>query len=157
MKATGKEKAALPPVTQIGIVVKDIEKTVQFYTSVLGLGPWDIRDGEIQGDPKLGKPGHIVCRFARAKSGPIEIELVQPLKGESLYTEFLRDKGEGLHHLGFFVTDIDAELDRFAQKGARSILGQDLPVCKFAYLAPEDSGGVILELLQWKVPVQKTA
>ena len=40
-------------------------------------------------------------RAGRARLGPIRLHLVQPLEGTSVYSEFLKTKGEGLHHMAF--------------------------------------------------------
>ena len=41
---TGKIK--LPPVSQVGMVVKDIDKVMQFYSDTFGIGPWVVKEGE---------------------------------------------------------------------------------------------------------------
>ena len=45
-----------------------------------------------------------------ARSGNVQIELLQPVRGEGLHVEFLASNGPGAHHLGFLVDDIDAEV-----------------------------------------------
>ena len=62
----------------------------------------------------------------------------------------LEERGEGIHHLGFFVKDIEKELDRL-KKGGIKVLerGGVLGVAKFAYLNTEKALGFILELIQF--------
>ena len=43
-----------------------------------------------------------------------QYELIEPLEGPTTYHEFLAQRGEGLHHLGYYVDDIDTEIARMA-------------------------------------------
>ena len=61
-----------------------------------------------------------------------------------------RRRGEGIHHLGFFVKDIEKELDRLKKEGIKVLeRGEVLGVAKFAYLDTEKALGFILELIQF--------
>ena len=150
MEKEAEVKVVLPPVSQIGIVVKDVEKTAEYYFSMFGIGPFTIQEASMEGSVSYGKPAPVKMKVAFAQMGPVEIELIQPLEGGELYTEFLRSKGEGLHHLGIDVGDFDtydrilAELDNRGIKPLLSYRGRRLD---FAYLNTQVIGGVILELL----------
>jgi len=150
MKEEGKGKVVLPPVNQVGIVVKDLEKTIQFHSLTLGIGPFKIREFKLEGAMLRGKPTNVKMRVALAQAGQVQIELIQVLDGESLHTEFLRDKGEGLHHLGFIVDDIDNKLAQLAKQGIKPVFNVDLPGVSAAYLDSDKIGGVIIELIQLK-------
>ena len=144
---------ALPPVSQVGIVVKDIEKTVAFYYSTFGIGPFAIvPEVKFEGAMLRGQPISTSIKVAFAQSGPVQIELIQPLEGENIYTEFLESKGEGLHHLGFQVDDFDGLLARFKSKGIEPVFWHHLGWMAFAYLSTDRIGGVIIELLWSKKP-----
>ena len=74
-----------------GIVVEDVEKAVEIYETVLGIGPWEFKD-----DREF---------FARMHYGDgYEMELVMPT-GEGVYADWLREKGPGLHHIKFETND----------------------------------------------------
>ncbi|MBM3132011.1 MAG: hypothetical protein FJZ95_03125 [Chloroflexi bacterium] len=143
---------ALPPVEQIGIVVKDIEKAVEYYTSTFGWGPFTIQEHAMKGPLYRGKPTDCRLKLAIARSGTIEIELIQVLEGETPHTEFLREKGEGLHHLRFRVDDLNAMLTELAREGIEPLWYQSLPKfgVSFAYLDTDKIGGVIMELIEVK-------
>jgi catechol 2,3-dioxygenase-like lactoylglutathione lyase family enzyme len=51
--------------------------------------------------------------------GNIELELLQPLGGQSPYQEFLESKGEGIQHLTFAVDDLDKEVSKFIAQGVK--------------------------------------
>jgi catechol 2,3-dioxygenase-like lactoylglutathione lyase family enzyme len=139
---------ALPPVSQVGIVVRDIEKTAAFYYSTFGVGPFAIvPEVKFEGVILRGIPTNAKIKVAFAQSGPLQIELIQPLEGENIYTEFLDTKGEGLHHLGFQVDDFDSMLAEFKSKGIEPVFWLNLGWMAFAYLNTETIGGVMFELL----------
>jgi methylmalonyl-CoA/ethylmalonyl-CoA epimerase len=139
---------ALPPVSQVGIVVRDIEKTAAFYYSTFGIGPFAIvPEVKFEGVILRGSPTNAKIKVAFAQSGPLQIELIQPLEGENIYTEFLDTKGEGLHHLGFQVDDFDSMLAEFKSKGIEPVFWLNLGWMAFAYLNTETIGGVMFELL----------
>ena len=82
--------------------------------------------------------------------GNIQIELIQVIKGKTIHSKFLEEKGEGIHHLGFFVKDVEKELDRLKKEGIEVLeRGEVLGVAKFAYLDTEKTLGFILELIQF--------
>jgi len=96
-----------------------------------------------------GKPSHYECRLRFAQIGPVELELIEPIKGECLQKEFLDSKGEGIHHLGFFVDDLDTEVSNLVRHGIEVIQsGKRLTGGGFAYLNTNAIGGIVLELIQ---------
>ncbi len=127
-------------VDQIGIVVKDMEATMNFYERMFGIEPFPTVESAVN-SAKL--------KFGLFQLGEVQIELIQVLEGETIHSEFLEKRGEGLHHLGFFVEDIEKELARL-EKGGIKVLerGTVLGVVKFAYLDTEKRLGVVLELIQ---------
>ena len=145
MNSEGKVK--LPPVHQIGIVVRDIEKAAEHYTSTFGIGPFFIIDVDMEGAILRGKPINTKIKAGFAQSGPLQIEFIQPVEGENLYTEFLATEGEGLHHLAFQVEDLDATLAEFAKVGIEPIFHHNIGGFAFAYLNTDKVGGVLIELL----------
>jgi catechol 2,3-dioxygenase-like lactoylglutathione lyase family enzyme len=80
----------------------------------------------------------------------VQLELIQVLEGENVHTKFLREKGEGLHHIGFFVKNLEEELAALKNEGIEVLWrGEALGVTKFAYLDTEKTLGIILELIQF--------
>lgn len=141
----------LPPVYQLGYVVKDLDKACEFYESMYGVGPFEILpEVNLDGAILRGKPIETRIKVAFAKSDRIEIEFIQPLHGENLYTEFLRAHGDGIHHLGYKVDDMAAWKRHFAAKGFEPIFHHDMVVMDFAYFDTSTVGGLMLELLHWK-------
>ena len=124
----------------IGIVVKDIDKAKETWSSMFGIGPWD---SEIwDGTDAEGRP--FKARLAHAQLGTVRIELIQTLEGRSVYSSFSDIIGEGLHHISFYVDDVEAEVANLVAQGAKVL---EKGTGEYAYL--EKSGlGIIFELLK---------
>lgn len=138
----------LPPVSQIGIVVKDVSRTTEHFETAFGIGPFSIADNvRLDGVLLRGRPVKTAIKVAFAQSGPIQIELIEPLEGENIYTEFLAAKGEGLHHLGIEVDDFEGTLAVLKKKGIEPVFWLNLGFTAFAYLNTDTIGGVMTELL----------
>lgn len=112
---------------QIGLVVKDARRTADLLTNLLGIGPF--RFVEWPSDrPDMGsfyneKPGdfHLLEAFANFEN--IELELVEPLSGKSGYSEYLVERGEGIHHMLFEVSDLENVVAWFAERGISVKMG----------------------------------
>src|SRR4030042_1065329 len=137
----------------VALVVKDMEKTIKYFKA-LDVGPFPPFLGgpgmSFTGKTVRGKPSDydMDLRLARGNIGGIGIELIQPLKGKSIYSEFLEEKGEGLPHLSFMVEDIDAEIADMEKRGFKVVQTGAMPNTRWAYLEAEDSGGMGIELCQ---------
>ena len=144
----------LPSIYQLGYVVADVEKVAKRYESALDIGPFV---GPFIVPMKkaifMGRTVSTRIKTAFAKSGDIQIELIQPLDGENPYTEFLAKKGEGIHHLGFKVDDIDQAAAGLAKRGMQPFFSGDLVVMKFAYYDTAEIGGLAMELLWGKTEI----
>lgn len=135
-------------VNQVGIVVKDLDKAIQFYSQVFGLGPfraWELALPEVV---SRGKRMPLKMKLAFASLGPIQFELIEAPPGDNIYREFLETRGEGLHHLGFDVSDLEAQLSQVKKQGIGVLLSGGTERVSFAYLDSGQTGGVIFELIQ---------
>ena len=141
MASPGTHKLQLSTVDQVSIAVKDIDKVVESWSSMFGIGPWTYTD--IGGTDAKGRPWK--ARLAFAYLGPLQIELVQPVEGRIFQSRFLDTFGEGLHHLGFYVDDVDGEASNLVAQGAKLLITDP---GNFAYLESGGPGGVIFELMR---------
>jgi Glyoxalase/Bleomycin resistance protein/Dioxygenase superfamily len=138
----------LPPVRQIGLVVRDLEKAAALYYSTFGIGPFSIvPEVRFDGIILRGRPTDSKIKVGFADSGPLQIELIQPVEGENIYTEFLRSGNEGLHHLGFEVDNFEGMLAKFKRRGIEPVFWKSYRSMAFAYLDTGKIGGVMVELL----------
>ena len=98
---------ALPQKLHIGVVVKDMDRTIQRLTSTFGIGPWDIKERRYPEEQVVVGKGPFSYRVAFADLGPIELELIEVLEGSTIHADFLNARGEGIHHIGFRVKDLE--------------------------------------------------
>ncbi len=134
---------------QLGIVVKSIEKTVKFYEEVFGIGPFEIREVNFPTATFYGEIAGYRGKRAFATLGPITFELIELIEGKTIQEAFLKEKGEGIHHIGFAVPDLKKIVKEAEAQGLKVTQGftrQD--GSGFAYLDSDQVGGVVFELIQ---------
>jgi catechol 2,3-dioxygenase-like lactoylglutathione lyase family enzyme len=142
--ATDSSKTALPAPGHLGVVVKDLDKAKGFLSRVLGLGPWQVIDyAPTKDELFIGEPFRL--RIAVAELVPLALELVQPLEGKSIWSEFLKSKGEGLHHIAFTVPNWDEMVQKMEEAGSRMTAGGSINGKRWCYFETSP-GGVIIEL-----------
>ena len=113
---------ALSNPLHIGIVVKDIEKTTEFLSSIWGIGPWDFSDAApTQDELMMGKPFKL--KIAMAKLGSTTLELLQPVEGKAIWSEFIETSGEGVHHIAFGVSNFDEIVSKTKEQGGEMVAG----------------------------------
>ena len=111
-------------VNRVSLAVRDVEKTAENYWNILGIGPWAIYEWEepLVCDRKYrGKPAWGREKVAIADVGGVKLELCQPVVGESTYGDFLKEHGEGLHHISFTVDDVAEAAGILARDGFTSL------------------------------------
>ena len=143
-----RELLALPSVSQIGVVVKEMHPSMEFYSEVWNLGPFKIFEPEYTDQTYRGKPGNFKMRIALAPLGPVQFELIEPLEGDTIYDEFLEKKGGGLHHLGFDVDRIEDRIAAMQKMGIEVLQGGKRPGVAFAYMDTEPLTGIIIEFIE---------
>ncbi len=140
----------------VAVVVQDMDKAVEYYQS-LGIGeflPEFMLDSSTYTDYEVyGKKPTIIdkTRMRFIQIGPsFKLELVQPLEGEPIYKEFLKSKGEGIHHVAYIVDDLKEETAKLAKKDIPLItrVYRGSTGAGFAYFDIRKVGNVIIELIQ---------
>jgi len=139
-----------PQVFEISIVVRDLEKSMEQFRSLFGMSPYLIRDEKT---PPFYVHGKTVptarMKYACFHAGPIRIELLEAVEGDSVYAEFLTKRGIGVQHIGVKVSDLDRELAELQKRGIGVLQSMDIPqVIKMAYLDTEEVAGVSFELVE---------
>ncbi len=140
--------------TQFAFVVRDAGK-VGGYFEHLGFGAMPVdRDLHFQNPIYRGQPGRFGLDVGWWRFGDVVYEWIQPRGGRSVYTDYEKAHGEGLHHLAYQVEDLDAALKTMQAKGvaASQTGGVEGPKnrVRFAYLDTEPHGGVTIELYSIK-------
>jgi hypothetical protein len=110
---------------QIGIVVNDLHAFTRELTRLFGIGPFRIFEWPLDGvDPQAtyhGQPGNFRLLLAFVTVGKIQIEIVQPLEGQNIYSDFLRDHGPGLHHFRLTIPGFEKGVQSLIEAGIEHI------------------------------------
>jgi methylmalonyl-CoA/ethylmalonyl-CoA epimerase len=155
-KTTGKAgKEMFTDFVQIGVVVADLDKSIQALTEVFGIGPfrsieWPPADRTDIERYYYGEPREFRARMAFTELGSVELELIQPLDGDSIWADFLRERGEGIHHIRFNVPDLEPTIEYLAGQGIQvAQMGSGLrPGTTWANFAPDSVVGFTIEAMQ---------
>lgn len=148
------KKLNLPPARQLGIIVADLETAVQEYSSLLNIRPW-YRAKIVRKEILYQEtPIQLDLDIALGYSHGLQFELIQVLKGEdNVYTDLIQTRGQGLHHIGFMVSDIALKMDSFERAGLKRIQHGTFEtkggtITRFAYYDTMEKLGYITELIQ---------
>jgi hypothetical protein len=153
------EGAGMPPtaaprivdVTQVAVIVRDLEASMRTYVEEYGIGPWNI----FEFNPSTGsamvvddEPTEYAMRVALTRIGSVEWELIQPLDDRSDYAAFLAQHGEGVHHVAI-TTDrgYDDSVQALRDKGHHVRQGGGYKGNRFVYMSTDRDLGVVTELV----------
>lgn len=129
-------------IEHIGIAVKDLEAANKIYTAVLGTEQYKTEIVRSEG---------VSTSFF--KVGESKIELLAATNPDSPIAKFIEKRGEGIHHMAFYVDDLEAEIERLKAEGFRLLNEQPKPGADnklVAFMHPKDANGVLVELCQEK-------
>lgn len=148
---------------QIGILVNDAAKMMERMGEVLG---WEnFRVGEFPPETKeelireyRGKAGNFKAKFCFIDLGNIELELIEPISGENIWSDFIAKHGSCIHHIKFLVDDFNRAEEYFKQEGMRVIQkGSSVGINAgkiWAFLDTFDDFGFELEIMT-RNPISK--
>ena len=144
----------LPPfgkISQYAICTFDVDRVCDFYHRL------GFPDNGIDRDNKgffrryRGKELDWRMHMGWSKLGSTQLEILQPTREYSLYSEFLEKHGEGFNHFAFYVDDMDQTLAALKERGVEIAMdgawGHDKVDGRFAYSDTDAHGGLTFELL----------
>ena len=135
----------LDRIDHVGIACHNLADKIAFYETVFELS---VVSREIHEDQGVREA---MLRVSSGPAGASWIQLLEPLGPATPVGKFLARRGEGIHHIGYGVTDVAAALEAIGARGVRLIdkrprhgsMGASI-----AFLHPADVGGVLTELVQ---------
>jgi methylmalonyl-CoA/ethylmalonyl-CoA epimerase len=138
----------------VGVAVNDLDRTVEYYQSLgfTNVQPEVLVDSTTATDFNVN--GRVPDTNIRTRSrlieiGPLQYEFVQPLEGETVYTESLEQKGEGINNLAFTVDDLDKETSKLVDRGVAIVLSAKPENGEpFAYFDTREVGNTMVKLTQ---------
>jgi len=134
-------------INHIGLAPKDPAKLKQFFTVLLGL--------EDLGSELVSEQKTLTHMFRSAHiNSTIEprLESLQPSpEGDGPIAQFLAKRGSGVHHIALAVSNVDAAIRHLLSKNIRMIDQQartGAHKTKIAFVHPESTGGILVELVE---------
>jgi methylmalonyl-CoA/ethylmalonyl-CoA epimerase len=147
------EKPSFPrrQLHHVGIVVKDMEKAIA-QMEAMGFGPFAFNEehrtfaidfkGELH-----GQPAEWTTLISNGKMGDVELELLEPVKGEQALKETLDAQGEGLHHIGWTTTDLKGDMEKMIAAGGKVWTSSIVPGQPgFCYFENSPIGNLAIEI-----------
>jgi hypothetical protein len=138
-------------VTQIAVIVHDLERSMRTYVEEYGIGPWSIYEFNPATARAMvvdDEPCEYAMRVALTRVGSVEWELIQPLDDRSDYAAFLARHGEGVHHVAV-TTDrgFDDAVQALRDRGHSVRQGGGYKGNRFVYMSTDRDLGVATELV----------
>ena len=145
---------------QIAWVTRDLDATEAALTTLLGAKKW-IRMPDVHFGPDTcvhrGAPADHHADISLSYAGDMQLELIAPTRGDSIYTEFLAESGPGLHHICIEAADPDAFEAALTAAGPQSSVvarGTMPGGMRFAYLSAAAAGVPYLEIAYIPAEIQ---
>ena len=123
----------------VGVAVKSVEQMLAIYGKI---GDFQVKKTEVPAQK---------AKIAMLKAGDTSVEFLEPTSDDSTLAKFIRERGEGLHHIAFEVDDIEKTTDELRMLGFRFIY--DKPAdgkfgSRVNFMHPKSTGGILVELTQ---------
>ena len=138
----------LPPVNQVGFVVRDLDKALEAYKPLFG--EFVVMDAPDMEWDYRGRPETSSLKIAFGNSGDVEIELIEWVSGETPHKEFLEAGHEGMHHLRFVVDNVEEKVAEAEKFGYQQIWYKRFGEGRAASYLEREGDPLILEFFENK-------
>jgi hypothetical protein len=139
------EKLVLPAPSHISYVTRDIERTKRNLQKFFGLDSFTMMLPTYFNKKYWGESEDFQAQLAFCRVGGVVYELIQVIEGRTSYGDFLKEHGEGIHHLGYEISDLAKWIKAYKKVGIEAIMSGERVGLKWAYFnTPE----IIVELIE---------
>ena len=123
----------------IGIVVKDIDETMKLFSRI-----FEAKEIGRKTFAELGQTSALIS------IGDLKVELMAPYGDRGVVPDFLRKRGEGLHHISVITDDIDAEDEHLAKNGINAIAKTPKGVNddRVMFTHPKQTNSIVFEIVE---------
>ncbi|PXW92447.1 glyoxalase/bleomycin resistance protein/dioxygenase superfamily protein [Streptohalobacillus salinus] len=138
-------------ITQIAIIVHDIERVKEAYANLFNMTPPDVvvtDDVEQAKTTYRGESTPARAKLCFFDFGQVQLELIEPDQHPSTWREYLDEHGEGVHHIAFQVKGMNETVKRLTEKGMPEVQKGEYEGGRYSYIDSEGPLKVILELLE---------
>jgi catechol 2,3-dioxygenase-like lactoylglutathione lyase family enzyme len=141
-----------PQFCQVAWVVRDIVAAEKFFVETMGIERFMHMDNLAAADTQgtyMGKPADWVCHLHIAYSGDVQIELIQPVSGASIFQDSLDAHGDAVQHVAYWLDDVDydAAAAHLTAAGYPLIQSFRMPILRVGYFDTRKAIGVMTELV----------
>jgi len=134
--------AQLTNLSHVGVAVENAEATAKMLSSIWNIGDPEVFDYYPQPEDMIAGESFAV-RLVFMKFGPLTIELLEPLDDKSIWSKFIAEKGEGIHHIAFGVSNYDEMVDTMTAKGHPLLVAAVFNGERWCYFDTSPGGTVI--------------
>ncbi len=138
-------------ITQVGLIVSDIEATAKAWARALGVPMPDIvvTDPLEKTDARYhGQPTRAQAKLAFIPLGQVTLELIEPIGEPSTWKEHLDAHGSSLHHIAFEIKGMAERVSALAELDLPLIQKGEYTGGRYAYLDGQKKYGAVVELLE---------
>ena len=132
--------AAIKRIDHVAIAVRDADQATLQFVKLLGAVP-------IRTEILREKAGMVKVSYLQL--GENVISLAQSLEADGFLNQHIAKHGEGLHHMGLEVDDLDEFTRDIEAKGFRIPLRDEFSNRREVVLRPKDAAGVVLQIVEW--------
>jgi len=127
-------------VDHVGFAVRDLDAAIAFYSAAFGV--------KLAHRETVTEQGVEEAMF---RVGESWIQLLRPLGPDTPVGKYIEKRGEGVHHIGYGVSDLKGVLEHLKAEGLTLIDAEPRPGSRgtmVAFVHPKSVGGVLVELVQ---------
>ncbi|GIP58918.1 VOC family protein [Paenibacillus sp. FSL W8-0186] len=138
-------------ITQIGIIVRDIDKVSQSYADFFGIEKpkWFWTDTvDVARTEFKGASSEARAKLAFLDCGQLQVELIEPDEHPSTWREFLDEQGEGVHHIAFVIKGMKEKIAVLEANQMPLIQRGEYTGGRYAYMDTFKELKVMVELLE---------
>ena len=139
------DKLVLPEPSHVGYVTRSIEKTTKDLEKYLGLEPFKRMTPNYFNKRYYSESEDFRTQLAFSRVGNMVYELIEVIQGRTVYGDFLNEHGEGIHHLGYEISDLTKWAEAYKKVGIEQIMSAERVGLRWAYF---NTPGIIVELLE---------
>ena len=115
------------------------------FQRYFGIGPFKEFKPNYYNKFYRGKPEDFEVYLAFGRAGRMVYELIQVLRGKTIYEEFLSKHDEGIHHLGYDIENLSMWIKKYQKIGIKPLMSAERVGLKWAYF---NTPGVVVELIE---------
>jgi methylmalonyl-CoA/ethylmalonyl-CoA epimerase len=133
-------------IDHIGIACRDLDASIEFYTSTYG---FEVVHSEV--NEEQGVREAMLRVNGTDDGGASYLQLLEPVRSDSAIAKYLDKHGEGVHHIAFGTPDVAASTDAATSNGVRALYPaarRGTANSSINFLHPKDCHGVLTELVQ---------